>query len=205
MRATASILGTALMICSFGCSPEITSGTYFCGPERLCPPDFECDDPTFTCENPIVAAPFSCPDGSQSAEPDELVTMARDLGETTCGDQIANALTGCIVDINDVDHFEFDYLTECTGADPRLSVVIKFAIAHAALTLEVVDDSENVVATGELCTPSGDFTGREWLCLEFLPPTGTYFVRIRSDRDSPDCDGGCHYNQYQLSVSLPLA
>ena len=48
---------------SSACSPEIGKGTYFCGPERFCPPDMECDDPSYTCDSPRISMLVGSPEG----------------------------------------------------------------------------------------------------------------------------------------------
>jgi hypothetical protein len=185
------------------CSPQIDKGTYFCGPERFCPPDLACDEPTFTCEAPSLVDPFACPEGSELLEPDDTMASAQDVGETACGGQVADAQLGCIVG-DDADLLRFVYKAECAGADPHLEVVLRFPIAFAPLVVELLDEAGELVATGVTCTPSGDFSGQEYLCLELRPPSGTYFLRVRVE-GSADCDGACRYNQYYLDVVTPLS
>lgn len=202
MRAV--LLG-ALLALAGACSPEIGSGTYYCGPERLCPPDLECDDPTFTCERPSVAERFSCPGASQATEPDDSAGEAQDLGALACGLPILENRIGCVADQDDVDHIELELADECVGDDPHLEVSMRFPVALVPLSIELLDDDGEVIATGELCTPSGDATGTDLLCIDQRIPPGRYMLRIRSMEPAPDCDGDCHHNSYQLDVGYPLA
>lgn len=198
-------LGAALAALACACSPTIDNGTYYCGPERLCPPDQVCDDSSYTCMSPYDAEAFSCPDGSDAAEPDDILSQARDVGSLSCGAAALEAATGCIPDINDVDYYVFEHQADCTGSDPHLEVTLRYPVALVPLTVELLDEEENVVAEGELCTPSGDLTGTDKLCLEATPPPGTYYVRVSSPKDAPDCDGACHYNQYTIAIRFPLS
>jgi hypothetical protein len=197
-----------LLIASFvalaACSPQIDKGTYYCGPERLCPPDLSCDDPTFTCDAPSLAERFSCPVDSEGFEPDDSPGDAQDAGKTSCGQPLLSEQLGCIDDAADLDHVSFEYDAECVGDDPHLEVVLRFPVAFVPLTLELLDDSGSVIETGVLCTPSGDHSGSDYLCLEARPPAGHYVLRVQA-ADGPDCDGDCHYNQYYLQVSSQLS
>jgi hypothetical protein len=194
----------ALVALLVGCSPEIGSGTYYCGPERFCPPDLECDDPTYTCERPTVAQEFSCPEGSQGAEPDDLDAQAQEVGTLACGLPILEQRIGCIDD-DDADHIAFDLDETCVGDDPHLEVDLRFPIALVPLAVELLDDDGDVMAEGVLCTPSGDATGTERICIEQRIEPGHYILRIQPVADAPDCDGECHHNSYQIDVGYPLA
>lgn len=188
-----------------GCSPDIGQGSYFCGPERLCPPDQECDDPTFTCEGPARARAFTCPDGAQVAEPDDTGDQAQDAGAARCGAPIINNIIGCLGDDDQVDEYAFDYEADCAGSDPHVELEMHYPYALMPLAVELVDDSGQVVATGEVCTPSGDLSGTEKICIESSIPTGHYLIRVRAADGALDCDGTCHHNQYTLDVNLALS
>lgn len=195
---------TALLIVLAGCEPEIGNGTYFCGPERLCPPDQECDDNTFTCVGPNQAVRFECSDEGNRLEPDDIPSMAFGVGALTCGVSPLDLSLGCVDSVDDEDYVTFDFDLDCPGNNPRLEIELTYPIALVPLKLELLDDAERVMATGELCTREPNFSGMDSLCIEMLPPTGTYFVRVTADRDGPDCGGDCHFNQYTLSIDFPL-
>lgn len=200
-----SVIAALALATTVACSPEIGSDTYFCGPEGLCPPDLRCDDNTFTCRTPILFTPFECPAESEVAEPDNDQASAFDLGVLGCGDVIMQDAPGCAPDPSDVDLIRFEYLDNCNGPDPRIVINSRFPIAHVPLTLEVIDDTGAVVATGEPCTPRDNFSGRDTLCIEDRPPAGVYFIRIQTDAAGPDCGGECAFNQYLINVSVPLS
>lgn len=201
MRAALLAAAAATLV---GCSPQIDKGTYFCGPERFCPPDLACDEPTFTCEAPSLVDPFACPEDSELLEPDDEPSTAYDAGESECGASVANEILGCIVG-DDVDLLRFTYVGECAGDDPHLEISLRFPIAFAPLALELVDEGGAVVARGEPCTPSGDHTGSDYLCVDARPDSGAYLVRVRVADDATDCDGDCRFNRYSLDVVTPLS
>lgn len=187
-----------------GCEPEIGAGTYYCGPERFCPPDLECDDPTFTCERPGSAQPFACQEGSQDPEPDDSADSAEDLGDLACGLPILEQRVGCL-DEDDVDHITFDLDGTCVGDDPHLEVGLRFPVAFMPLTVELLDDDGEVMQEAVACTPSGDQTGTDRVCLERRIEPGSYVIRVRVVEGAPDCDGDCRHNSYQLDVGYPLS
>jgi hypothetical protein len=198
----------AVALCAAACTPEIGRGTYFCGPERFCPPSLECDDSTFTCESPSLVQPFACPTDpidSRRFEPDDTPAQAHDLGRLACGVGAIESSPGCLVDINDVDHMRFEHSAQCTGSNPHIEIVLRYPVALVPVVVELLDEDEQVVATGEICTLQNDLSGMERLCIRDDLPFGIYYVRIRSDRDGPDCGGSCHFNQYILDVRYRLS
>lgn len=194
----------ALVLCG-ACAPEIARGSYYCGPEMLCPPELSCDLVTYTCESTSAARPFECPDNSEDGEPNDADAAATDLGSVQCGNILVSQLMGCIASGEDVDYIAFDHLSECNGDDPHLDLALRYPYATAPLGLELVDEAGQVVAEGEISTPSGDSTGHEWVTLEADIEPGRYYIRIQIAPDAPDCDGDCRHNQYRLDISLPLA
>ena len=84
---------------------------------------------------------------------------------------------------------------------PRLC---RLAFQRLQLGVELLDQSGSVVATGEVCTPSVDFSGKEAMCIDVPAAQGTYFVRVTST-GAANCSGECDYNQYTLDIRLPLS
>lgn len=195
----------AAVVLAGGCTPEIGPGTYFCGPELFCPPDLECDPNSFSCEIPGSFAAFSCPEGSETNEPDDdVISTAPGLGRLACN---YNGEFGpvCIDDLSDTDLLKFE-VGDCAGQNPHVEVEIRYPVAMAPLEVEVLDENEVVVATGEPCTPTSNFSGMDWLCVEMPAVEGTYFIRVRARGDGAgDCDGDCQYNLYKVFVRYPLA
>jgi hypothetical protein len=198
----ARVLGLAIAGLLGACSPQIDQGTYFCGPERLCPPGLACDEAVFTCEAKVLARPFACPETSQNREPDDSAAEAFDAGESRCGQPLVNDVIGCL-EGGDVDHLRFHYDSACSG-DPRLVVTLRFPVAFAPLRFTLTDMDGAVMATGEPCTATNDKTGSELHCVEARLPSGDYVLRVELEGGA-DCDGDCHYNQYHLDVYTPLS
>ncbi|RMH41685.1 MAG: hypothetical protein D6689_10350 [Deltaproteobacteria bacterium] len=177
------------------CEPEIGPGTYFCGPEMLCPPDLSCDPLTYTCERPAAVRPFACPEGTEADEPNEDADAATPLGRLACGG--AGAVTnGCIARSGDVDVYAFK-LDECLAPGARLLVSARFPIAMAPLSVQVRDAAGEIVTTAQLCTPDPDFTGTERVCAELPKGPAAYTVSVQL-AGGGDCAGACAYNLYEL-------
>jgi hypothetical protein len=193
----------ALVAAAAACSPEIGAGTYYCGPERLCPPHLSCDEPTFTCESDIIAEPFACAEGSEAYEPDNDVASARELGNASCGTAVLGDYRGCLAAGDVADLYRFEVPSICSGEDPHLTFKLSYTIAFTPMVLELIDDQGNVVATAEPCEANS--TGTDSVCLELDPQVGTVLVRVRLDDTAPDCDGQCRYNHYWLDIQYPLA
>ncbi len=186
------------------CTPEIGPGTYYCGPERLCPPDLVCDENLFTCVRDVQAEPFACPEGSEVGEPDGTLAEAEAGGALACGDGLV-IHAGCLAAGDDVDTLAFDLPAACTGTDPHLSVVVRFPVALVPLQIELVDSAGGVMAAGEDCTPEENYTGKRHLCIEQPLSPGSYYLRVTVDPEGADCGGDCRYNSYSLDVLYPLA
>ena len=75
---------------------------------------------------------------------------------------------------------------------------------HTSAEAVAVRDGR-IVAVGELCTPTVDFTGKDWLCLEVEPGAQVYYVRVEAVADGPDCGGDCAHNLYDLDINLLLS
>jgi hypothetical protein len=194
-----------LALLAAACSPDIARGSYFCGPERFCPPDMECDDPTYTCDSASQAQRFSCPAGTEVLEPDDSAEQALEAGELACGVSVATDHFGCVATGEDEDYIGFEVPTECVGEAPHLEVALRFPIAFVPLAVDLLDESGALIVEGELCTQSGNQTGTDRVCIDRPLAPGRYFLRIRALPGGPDCDGDCSYNEYTIDVSYPLA
>tara|TARA_R110002096_G_scaffold299503_2_gene494011 strand:- start:84205 stop:84837 length:633 start_codon:yes stop_codon:yes gene_type:complete len=209
MSRIALLIWAALALTS--CKPEISSNTYFCGPDSLCPPGLACqlgDNGSFAynCVSANEVRDFSCPSQTADVEPDDEAGQAREMGEIGCGEQLQFDDWGCIEDATDVDTFEFIRPTECNGSNPHTRVTLRAPLGAAPLGIELLDEAGQVLTTGELCTTQQDQTGTEQVCIENgdLAP-GTYRLRIFvNDAANADCDGTCAFNHYQLVIASPL-
>lgn len=186
------------------CAPEIGPGTYFCGPERLCPPNLACDENLFTCVRDVQVEPFACPAGSEVAEPDGTLAEAEDSGQLDCGEALATR-AGCLAAGDEADILAFELPTTCAGTDPHVSVVVRFPVALAPLQLELVDAASGTLAAGDDCTPDENYSGKRHLCIEQALSPGTYYLRLSFDPEGADCGGDCRYNSYSLDVLYPLS
>jgi hypothetical protein len=180
--------------------PTIDPGTYFCGPNQLCPPHLMCEPNTFTCERPDSVIGFVCPDDNQSSDrsDDELVS-ALGLGTLSCGQRATR--TRCVEDQADQDYL-FVRTAPCLSTNPHLQIELRYPVANAELTVDALDDKGQVIASGRDCTPPQNFTGMAWACID-LPGSGrAVYLRVRATGRGT-CGGRCGYNHYELLVSYP--
>jgi hypothetical protein len=203
--ALAAPLAVLLAAAVGACTPEIGTGTYFCGPERLCPPEQTCDEPTHTCVNPVLAEPFACPEDTEDFEPDDELAEARDLGGMLCGQQLfGGGFNGCIAGAGKIDVFMLTG-NACSGSDTAaLSARLRYPTAFVPLQLELLDADGELLATGVPCDVGDDFGGLDGVCLESPVDDAIYYVRVSVDPVGPDCDGGCAQTQYILDIASVL-
>ncbi|MCB9561327.1 MAG: hypothetical protein H6709_19970 [Kofleriaceae bacterium] len=180
-----------------GCSPEVGSGTYHCGPDRSCPDDLRCDEVSTLCVFPELVESFDCGENGNVHEDDDAPARAFDVGVAGCG-QATVQQSGCIDNAGDVDYLR---LTTPVGCDGTLSVTARAPVAFMPVTVEIVaDDGTTVLGDGTVCEDLDD-QGREWTCAT-APVTGAtgYLVRVRGAGVGQDCDGACAYNRYTLAI-----
>ncbi len=207
MRSALRCASLAVLFCAAAsCSPEIGAGTYFCGPDKLCPEGLVCDEPTTICERDFAARPFECPAGSEAGEPDDTLDQAPELGTFACGATAPlSSARGCIDSPSAIDLYKFEYDDECSGIGPFVSVRLRHPIGLGGLQVELLDASGALVKAAEPCTLAGDFSGTELLCIDETLASGSYFLRVTAPADATNCDGDCHYNRYSLSLSFPAS
>lgn len=198
MRALVIVLALAHL----GCEPDVVDASYFCGPNRLCPPEQVCDEPVWTCDDPTAARAFECPEGTQDSEPNDDQASAVELGETICADFLARDRSACLGDAEDTDTYLLSHEEACSFRND-LSVSASFPTALAPINLEVIDSSGAVLETGVSCSSDVFSAGRSRVCLELEIETGDYYIRVSPQvGDGFDCDGDCQYNQYELTVLM---
>lgn len=208
------LLGIFLFVAAFAlpsCKPDITSNTYFCGPDGLCPPGLECqrgslESFAYSCTTSLSIETFSCPTITLDREPDETTDAAYRVGTLQCGDQLSSTDWGCVTEGADVDHFLVQTEGECSGANPRFTASLRYPIGSAPLRVELLNSEGTLIAASELCTAAVDTTGTDQQCIDEpnLPP-GDYYLRVSIDpAGNADCEGNCRFNRYQLFAASPV-
>ncbi|MBT8493261.1 MAG: hypothetical protein KJO07_09420 [Deltaproteobacteria bacterium] len=185
-----------------GCEPFVAIETYFCGPNRGCPPDQSCDDRTWICTDEGLTESFLCPEGSDAAEPDDTRDQALDFGDTFCGDVIVSERPGCLPDADDVDIYSFNHPVLCERNN-TMEVTVSYPAAFVPADLRVVDSAGNDVGEPVDCTNANANNGRYSVCIDFELGVDRYFVEVSPLIGTDDCSGDCQFQQYILDIRLP--
>jgi len=180
------------------CTPDLVPGSYFCGPEQLCPEGQKCNGADNLCVLPSAAEPFACSESTE-LEPNNAFAMAQPvLVGAACASLPAEA-RGCTSATDGQDFFGFSVPAQCTtvSASARLT----FPVAFAPLAVTLVDGT-NTVAVGVPCESDEPDDGETKLCFDgTVRASGNYAVVV-SATGQDTCDGACAYNRYQLTVQL---
>lgn len=188
-----------LFVLSVGaCSPEIAAGTYFCGPEQLCPEGLVCDGIEDVCTNPATAAPFECeltdrPDDNSPAAGLNLETLDCVSG--------VRELKACIFADDPGDWFQFDVPDNCSAV--QIEARLKFPVAYEPVGLQLSTDNGAPTTVDTECTVSfGDDGGNVSRCFQMTVGNGSHHAIGVVHTDTLNCDGECAFNRYTLSLQL---
>jgi hypothetical protein len=179
------------------CTPEITSGSYTCGTQELCPPGMTCSGDGL-CVDPIIVEPFAC-NATDLHEPDDNATQAFALPTLGCVSNLYLA-TGCLAAADLENWSKFATPNNCSAVGVTASVA--YPIAFQPLGLQLWDiDANQMVATDDACT-SGVVGGADAKrCLTHtLENAKNYGIVVVPN--GPDCDGRCNFNRYTLTLQL---
>ena len=193
MRVATFALGLA------ACSPEIASGSYFCGPEQACPSDQACSGEG-VCVVPAEVRPFACDTGTDP-EPDDTAAQASALPALGCVSNPA-VKAGCLHAGDPTDWFSLATPAACSQV--QVQVRITFSIAFEPLALELWDLGANTkIADDAECPGSGSTSmGDDDRCIQMtVSPGGGYGIAVKP-AGGGDCGGSCDYNRYTLTVQL---
>jgi hypothetical protein len=202
MRRVLGMAGLLAATSVAGCDPSVAIDTYFCGPNRGCPPGQTCNDREWTCTDSGLTQSFQCPEGGEAAEPDDTRDQALDLGDTFCGDVIVSERPGCLPDAGDVDIYRFNHAALCERNN-TIEVTVSYPAAFVPADLRVVDSAGNEVGEPVECTNPNAGSGRYSVCVDFELGVDSYFIEVSPLNGTDDCGGDCQFNSYVMDIRLP--
>lgn len=191
----------ALMIVAFtaACTPDLVPGTYFCGPEQLCPEGQLCNGDDNICVLPTAAQPFACASSTED-EPNNAFAMAQPVLPGASCASLPAEVRGCTSATDGQDFYGFSTPAQCTtvSATARLT----FPIAFQELAIRLVDDGGATVAEGTPCANDEPDDGDAKLCVDGNLAANKSYAVVVSATGEGTCDGACAYNRYRLTVQL---
>lgn len=181
------------------CAPDIVSDSYLCGPNQTCPEDQVCNGANNHCVLASSAEPFSCKP-QVVTEPDDSADKAYAIPQLNCS-SVPYAEDNCMLEQDPEDWIKVATPTGCSS-DIKIQAHISFPIAWERLGIQLWDlGTMTKLADDSDCTTTG-LAGDDTRCL--TSPVGqgmTYGLRVYPLGEG-NCDGGCSYNRYKLSVQL---
>lgn len=194
----ASFLALALA----ACTPDIAPGTYFCGPEQLCPEDLVCNpadnictvaaqvDPVFKCgviEHPDEKPGDDTPETGLQMTGFECVSGVREL-------------KACLFDDDPGDWFQLDVPDNCTSVEIKTRVTFPLAFEPIAMQLSIDGGAPAAVETP--CENTAVNAGQDARCFTQVVSNGAHLSIGFIHAGVANCDGACAHNRYTASVQL---
>lgn len=178
------------------CTPDITSGAYFCGVDSVCPTGQACNGPDNACVSTASAEPFACADKSEH-EPDDTPAEGFAMPALTCVSPafIAN---GCLHAGDPADWFRFTSPTGCAAIAVTARVEFPTAFEETSITLAAADGT--MIVGDAHCDPVDP--GDDAHCMTATLDPGTDYAVEIAPTGPGTCDGACNFNRYTLTLSI---
>jgi hypothetical protein len=193
---TARVRGAAAaLVAVAACSPEIPDGSYFCGPQELCPTGDACNGPDNTCVNAGFVMPFAC-DPLVEHEPDDTQATAHALPAFTCvSPGVSNP--GCLSAGDPANWVSFVAPSGCTSI--TVIVDVQFPTAFEPVDMSLHGSDGGVVAMGSACTSATP--GDTAQCLSASLADGSAYA-VEFAADAMNCGGACGFNSYTYALAI---
>ena len=188
-----------LAIALTACTPDVASGTYYCGPDAACPEGQVCNGPDNICMLPSSVEEFSCDPGIPT-EPDDTAAQAHALPTLACP-SVPFVDENCMLEGDDEDWVKLQGPSDCASG-VQIEATVAFPIAFERIALELWDiDTMTKLAEDMACDREAK-AGEEGRCITHPLVSGkNYGIKVRPAGDG-NCDGNCRYNRYRLGVRL---
>lgn len=187
-----------IFVALVGCSPDIGSGLYLCGPEQACPKEQMCDGPTNACVSPSSASAFACDPRIVKAD-DTAATATVVASNLSCVSPLATS-DGCLAKGDGHNWYTFTAPTGCTSLEVQIKV--SFPAAFEPIGIVLADANGTELATDTECKAQQGNTGDNVRCLTMsITPGQAYTVDV-IPAGGLDCDGECAFNRYTLNLQL---
>jgi hypothetical protein len=189
-----------------GCTEEIASGVYLCGPEGLCPEGMVCNGGVGTVEQagnvcvfPGNAEAFTC--GALSDPPgDDAPPNGQILANLGCVSGVLEA-KGCLRSEDVGDWFQFDAPANCTAV--QVVARVTFPIAFEPIALQIATNgAEPIPAETECTAAQAPAPGEAARCFKQTLTNGSHHSLGLVHAGFENCDGACRSNRYKLLLQL---
>jgi hypothetical protein len=196
---TMSLFAAGLAVALAGCTPQITSGDYNCGPNASCPSGEVCNIDT-TCVTTGTQQPFAC-DPSTLHEPQDTPAQAFALAVDDC---VSAAVVddGCLQEAEAANWVSFQTPANCTAVAVKASLV--FPVSFEPLVMTLTDSTgATVLGTGTTCTqsPTAQPSDAFSCLLATLVDNTAYAIEV-TPAGGGNCGGDCKFNDYTLTVQF---
>lgn len=192
-----------LLLVLGACSADIAPGTYFCGPEQLCPEGLTCDAVEDICTVPSQAGAFECeiPDRAGDDEPAAGLLLQPAL-DCVSG---VRELKACLFADDPGDWFQFSVPGNCTSA-VQIEARLTYPVAYEPVAMQLSTDGAAPVAVdGECKVAAGDASGQTSRCFELVVENGSQHAIGLVHSETLNCGGACAFNRYTLNLQLSTA
>ncbi len=190
----------ALLLISLlaSCSADIAPGTYFCGPEQLCPDGMACNGVDNICTVPSQAQAFDC--GIPDRSDDDAPAQGLQLTPLDCVSGVRE-LKACLFADDPGDWFQFDVPGNCSAV--QIEARLTFPIAFEPVGMQLsTEDGAPMNVDSDCALSTGDDAGSVSRCFEMTVSNGSHHAIGLIHSGTDNCDGDCAFNRYTLDLQL---
>lgn len=190
----------ALLAILAACAPDVSTRTYDCGPEQLCPPGQRCNGPDNLCVTASTEQAFAC-DPTVLHEPDDMPAQGFALSVPHCP-SAAVVQAGCLAN---GDTANWNLVQAPAGCPPiALAVRVEYPVAFEQVGFEVWDlgaATPAKIGDSGACDPAPLASGDTDSCGQVkIASGGSYGILVKPT--GGDCNGACAFNRYSLTVQI---
>ncbi len=187
---------TAVLLAA--CSADVAPGSYFCGPEQLCPEGQACNGVDHICVLPSKVQPFSCQNENDPMG-DDSPSSGQVIANLACVSEVKET-RGCLIGNDPGDWYQLDVPATCTAV--QIQARVQFPVAFQPLGFQFSTSNGPASAVDSPCKATTQDDGEDIRCFAMTVTPGSHVAVGVVRTGDADCGGTCAHNRFLLDVQL---